>query len=466
MVKEEAFMKLYRNLIILVVVLLALIGSILLYNFVFKSETAVDDKSISVSKFESDKASEIIIEGNEGKIVLKKNDTQWELVSGGDFPLNNTAVNSIVTNMADLTAYKLIEENSSSLDKYGLENPYKLTIKLKDGTESIVQVGNETPTKQGYYIKKIDSNDVYAVYTYIGDALIATKEDIRNKYLFDVNSADIVNFVLYRNGNKVIEADKSEEEGWQLSLPVKGDADLVKLTSAFDALVRTLAVGFKEVSPEELSEYGLDNPAYVIEAATADKNVKLLLGKKNEEKKTIYGMFDGGSEIFSVDANSLSFIDIKPIEVCDTLVFCPSIYDVSDIVVTMDGKTTTSEIHSDSAKPEDDKFIVDGIDVMNKGEGGKAGPEAFRNYYRSLVGLTYNDIEFLDQKPEGTPEITITYTLEKAPGKMVIEFVPKDDKNYYVFKNGEYTSTVIKKSVFDQADGVRKNYENLMKVIK
>lgn len=467
MVKEEAFMKLYRNLIILVVVLLAIVGSILIYNFVFKSDTSpVDDKSISISKFESDKVSEFTLEGTEGKIVFKKNGTEWELVSGGNFPLDKTNVSSVITNMADLTAYKLIEENVSSMEKYGLDKPYKITVKLSDGTESVVEVGNMTPTKQGYYVKKGGSNTVYAIYSYTGDSIVATKEELRNKYLFDVVSTDIIKFAMDRNGKRVIAAEKSEKEGWQLSVPIKGNANLVKLTTALDALSRTLAFGYKEVNAQELSEYGLDKPAYVIESATADKNVKLLLGKRNESNSSIYGMFDGGSEVFSVDANSLSFIDIKPIEVCETLVFCPSIYDVSETVVSIDGKTITAKIQSDSAKPEDDKFIIDGIDVMNKGEAGKEGAEAFRNYYRSLVGLTCNDIELLDQKPAGTPEITITYALEKAPGKMVVEFVPKDDKNYYIVKNGEYSGMVMRKSAFDQADGIRRNYENLMKVVK
>jgi hypothetical protein len=190
------------------------------------------------------------------------------------------------------------------------------------------------------------------------------------------------------------------------------------------------------------------------------------LGKKDEKNSTFYGMLDGGKEVFSEDANSLSFVDIKPIELCETLVYCPTIYDVSETVVSIDGKTITLKIQSDSAKPEDDKFRIDGIDVMNKGATDKDGVEAFKNYYRSLVGLTYNDIELLDHKPAGTPEITITYTLEKAPGKMVVEFIPKDDRNYYIIKNGEYSGMIIRKSVFDQADGARKNYESLMKVVK
>lgn len=464
MVKEEAFMKLYRNLIILVAVLLILVGGIVTYKLTSKNDTsAVDDKMITLTSFDREKITEFTLEGTEGKIAFKKNGTEWELASGDNFPLSEPNITSVVTNISDLRAYKLIEENASSMDKYGLDKPYKITYKMADGTEGLLEIGSMTPTNQGYYVKKGDSKTVYVIYTYTGDALVATKEDLRNRNIFDVNSAEIIKFAMDRNGKKAFAAEKSEQEGWQLSVPIKGNANLVKLSTISDAFVRTQGVSYKEVNAQELSQYGLDNPAYVIEAATTDKSVKLLLGKKDEKKSTIYAMFDGSNEIFSVDANSLSFVDIKPIELCDTLVYCPTIYDVSETVVSIDGKTITAKIQSDSAKPEDDKFSIDGIDVMNKGT---AGEEAFKNYYRSLVGLTFNEIEFLDQKPTGTPEITITYSLEKAPGKMVVEFIPKDDRTYYIIKNGQYSSMVIRKSVFDQADGARKNYENLMKLVK
>ena len=465
MVKEEAFMKLYRNIIILVAVSLVLVGTLVAVNQISKGDAVLENnnKSIVLSEFDSAQVTEFFIESTEGEFAFKKKDSEWEMTSGGNYPLNMSNVESIITNSSDLSAYKLIEENVASLDKYGLDNPYRLTIKMSDGTEKVLEVGSMTPTKEAYYMKSGDSNNVYAVYTFIADFIIGTEDKLRNKHVFDVFSTDVIKFELDRKGEKVFSAEKFEDLGWQLKEPLKGNANLVRLTTIFDNFVRATASTYLEENAQDFGQYGLDDPQYVIEAATAEAKVKLYLGKSIEGDAIYYARIDGSNEVFTIDKSSLSFIDIKAIEVCDTLVYTPFIYDVSEVVVNIDGKTIVSQIESDSANTEADKFTIEGIEVMGKG---KEAEETFKNYYRSLVGIYISDIELLDEKPTGTSEITITYTLEKAPGKMVIEFIPKDDKKYYVLENGEYSGKVVNKNIFDDGDGVRKNYERLMKILQ
>ncbi len=457
-------MKLYRNIIILVAVLIVLAGAYVIIDRTTKPETVESEsKQIELLKFDSEKVAELTVENTDGKFVFKKDGTEWDMISGGNFEIDATNVNAIIANAADLKAYKLIEENAASLEKYGLDNPYKVTVKMSDGTDMVLEIGDLTPTKEAYYIKKGDSKSVYVVYAFTGDLLVATKAELREKYIFDVNSADLINFVLDRNGKRVFSADKSQDSGWVLNEPIKGKANLVRVSTIFESFIRAAITEYIEDNAQDLAKYGLDNPAYVIEAATEKQKIKLFLGKETETKYAYYGRIDGSNEVFSIDSSALSFVDIKPIEVCENLVYTPSIYDVSEVVVNIDGNTRTLKVESDSAKPEEDKFNIDGIDVMEKGD---EAITAFRNYYRSLIGIIYEDIEMLDQKPTGTPEITITYNLEKAPGKMVVEFIPKDERSYYALRNGEYDGMVVKKKIFDESDGPRKNYEKLMELLK
>ena len=202
-----------------------------------------------------------------GKYVIKKDGTEWSIISGGNFEIDTTNVNAVVANAADLNAYKLVEENSTSLEKYGLDKPYRATIKMTDGTEKVLEVGDMTPTKEAYYIKKGDSNNVYTVYAYIGDLLVVDKAEIRKKYFYDVDSVDIVRFVLNRNGKTVFDAEKTEESGWTLHEPVKGNANLVRVSTILESFVRASVAQYVEENPQDLSKYGLDNPAYVIVVA-------------------------------------------------------------------------------------------------------------------------------------------------------------------------------------------------------
>lgn len=68
-------------------------------------------------------------------------------------------------------------------------------------------------------------------------------------------------------------------------------------------------------------------------------------------------------------------------------------------------------------------------------------------------------------KPEGKPEVIITYYLKKAPGTMKVEYIPKDANNYYVVKNGKYSGIVVAKKKFDEPDGLRDTYKKLVQAM-
>jgi hypothetical protein len=104
-----------------------------------------------------------------------------------------------------------------------------VTFKLSDGTEKYIDVGSMTPTKQAYYIRISDSNNVYAIYSYKGDLLVATKDEIRNKNVFDVYSDEVMKISLDRDGKKVFAAEYSEEVGWQITEPIKIGANLKRM---------------------------------------------------------------------------------------------------------------------------------------------------------------------------------------------------------------------------------------------
>ncbi|HHV30255.1 DUF4340 domain-containing protein [Acetivibrio mesophilus] len=460
-------MKLYRNIIILVVAFLVLIGAY----FVVKPMLSVEEeeyKSIEVYKLDKDQAVELTVKNNEDIFAFKKNDTEWELVSGGDFDINQVQIDSIVSNMCDLYAYKLVEEKPKSLEKYGLENPVVVTVKFSDGSTAEIEVGNETPTRTGYYIREKSKDAVYTIALYAGNILKANENSIRNRFILDVTTQEVTEFAVTREGKQSFKALKSNDKGWQLVEPIEAGINMVRLNTALDALVRAEVVDYIEKDVKDLAKYGLDNPSYVVEAATESQRVTLLIGDVKENHSESYGMFKGSNEVFTLNPGSLGFLDTPALEMTDGIIYAPYIYTVNDAEINIDGKTIKLKIEEVKAETETEvdkeyKFYVDGIDVEAKK--GEEAVAKFRNYYASLIGVMASAIE-PEAEPAGDAEISIIYNLNTEPGKVTVEFIPRDEKTYYAMRNGQYTGIVVRKDAFDAEDGPRKVYENLMTMLQ
>jgi hypothetical protein len=81
------------------------------------------------------------------------------------------------------------------------------------------------------------------------------------------------------------------------------------------------------------------------------------------------------------------------------------------------------------------------------GNGGKAlqYDTNYRNLYERLIGLTiFSDAE---NKPSGSPAVTIQYGYFDRAGTDKIEFYPADSRHYTVLTNGKVQGLCVKSDV-------------------
>jgi len=464
-------MKLYRNAVILLVVLGLLIGAYAVVKNKKASDGQTDDTdTIKIFDLDTDKMVEMTIENEEGTFVFvretvkeKEGDEEvekkvWKVSSPGDFKMDESTVKGIAINFSSVTADKLVEENAADLAKYGLDKPVVVTVKMEDGTVKALEVGDETPTKSGYYAKEKGSSKVYTIDSYTGRKLKASKNDLRDKRLFGIETEDVKGLVMERKGQLVFSSKKAENSDWEIISPIKGKVNLDALYLMLNAVSQTNVDEFVEENASDLSQYGLTSPAYAIEVETSSGKKKLLFGTEKEKGSSIYAKFADSDEVFTLPLSSFSFLD-KPLkEIVDAFAYIVAIDDVEKIVVEMDGQRITSEIYTDKDDRDKDRFLVNGKDVTGLKDDN--GDQLFRKYYQALIGVTLADIE-PDASPSGPADIIFTYYLKKEPGTMKVEFIPKDDRYYYVKRNGEYTGILVEKKAFDKSEGVRDTYKKL-----
>jgi hypothetical protein len=464
-------MKLYRNAIILVVVAALLVGA---YFFISSRKTTdnnTDNTSniVKLSDYTSDEIESVTLENAEGTFVIVKKDDKWTLSTPTDIVADSSVLSSIVINSSSISVDKLIEGDAKDLSLYGLDKPnVVVTVKPKEGDEIVIDIGNKTPTNSGYYVKLHNENNVYILSSYSGDKLYTDKNGLRTTSLYTITADKINKFSLERNGENVFAAELDNNTStWNMLQPIKGSVNPSAISPMLEAFTGVTVKEFVEDNTNNLSAYGLDKPLYTIEFSTTDSgSYKISLGKEKSKGSEMYALISGYDEVFTIDSSAFTFLD-KPIEeIAEVFAYIVNIQNVKAIDLTMDGKTTnmTIDCYVDAdgkTNTDKDKFTVNGIDASGKNEDGK---QPFRNFYQALIGVSLDKVD-PDANPTLTnPEITINYTLKE--GSMKVEYVSKDDKYYYVFRNGEYAGLLTKKNKVEYGvQGLRNELDNLMKFI-
>ncbi|HHV60883.1 MAG TPA: DUF4340 domain-containing protein [Clostridiaceae bacterium] len=458
-------MKLYRNAIILVVVLAVALGAF----YFLKNRTTEENDNGSVTPakyekitdFDSLSVEKISVKYPDKEIVLTKTgDDEWQLESNKELKLNSSRVRSIAIRMSSIFPEKEIEENPKDLSVYGLDNPVLATCWLSDGSMHQIMIGDMTPTKGAYYGMVPGTDKVYTISTYDAGGILVSVNDLKLTTLFEVTMEDLVKLELERNGQLVFSSYKEEDE-WRLSHPLKAKASYTRLYEIGDAISQFQVKAYEQDS-SDLASFGLDNPKYALTFGTKDNEYRMLFGI--EKGSDIYAKMDGSDDVFKLDVSLVNFLDVPIEEVVDSFVALPNIMDVEKVVVEIDGYTDVSEIYVDPEDSDKDSFKFNGKDANVKNE---KGDFLYKKYYQGLLTAGIRDEVDIDGNPQGDAEVTITYY--KTDGEVIkIEFVPRDEFYYYMVRNGEYTGLVVnkKKLSANNAESIRATRQALVEAME
>ena len=119
-------------------------------------ETFVFDESLAVAAIEISNA-----EGSSARIE-RNADNAWVLSKPEKAEADQGAAEAASTQVGALRVIISID-NADDLSIFGLDTPdYLVNIEFEDGTKSTLEVGDKTPTENGYYVRK-DKKEVFVV---------------------------------------------------------------------------------------------------------------------------------------------------------------------------------------------------------------------------------------------------------------------------------------------------------------
>ncbi|MEW9702745.1 DUF4340 domain-containing protein [Paenibacillus sp. SI8] len=162
-----------------------------------------------------------------GQIELARSGSGWEMKQPAAAPTNMNLVDSWLGSLGLVNQEKVVEEQTTDLAKYGLDQPaqtYEVT--LKDGSKKGLQVGGELPIQGFSYVMVEGAPAVYQVSDQSLSALNKTPVDFAqtSAFLFDNDKVQSVKVTWKGQSWSLTKTDKDKvtsEASWKL-----GDKEL------------------------------------------------------------------------------------------------------------------------------------------------------------------------------------------------------------------------------------------------
>ena len=429
-----------------------------------ESEQPSSLTNIEIFNFDIENIAEVLIKNKDGEFAFTRENNKWLQKGSEQFNFNQYILNDIINNMSTLQALEIITESAEDLSLYGLDSPSVVITCITDSNKYILEIGKPSITKNSYYVKKQGEMTVYSIDYNKGLTFDITKEDLKDIYLFDALSSEVMGISLECDGAVVYSVSKSNTSGWIMNQPLATErTNVANITSMVDSIIRINIANFIQENVQDYSEYGFDNPSYILEISSESKTEKILFGKTVSETNEIYAMFESSKDVVTFYRNNLSLMDLTAENLLLDTIHTENVYDLSKLEIIVNGELTTLTFEASADDLTNAKYTYNGTDINALGDD---AVKLFINFYSSIVGVYFDHLD-LDAQPDTSlePEISFTYTRKSEPETVTISFIRESENTFYAIKHGEYTGFVVRLKTFHEDRGLFKTQDALVRYI-
>lgn len=422
--------------------------------------------------FESSTVTRITLENEDGYFAFDWDMTNgtWQLSSADQFSFNTYAVSTICNYFSELSSEKTVVFDCDNTAVYGFDSPTVLKAYTTDKGEDapyILYVGDSTPTYDAYYAMVPGSNDVYTIGYTQGSIFCADKNMLKNTYLFDTFSTLVDYCEIMADDETVFRLERDEDTMWHMTAPRSYGVYNSAVTELMDTLVRVQVDSFVEENPDDLAQYGLDDPKYTLKLRGIINGQQvyreLLFGDMitdNDNETQMYGYLSDSKQVFIITAAAVSFLKAGAIDYVFPYCVNVDVADLSRVEIDMGDVYDLHETmyldyaNEQYALGDVDIDAYDDDDIMT----------LYQNFFRAVSNLKFTAMD-LDAVPQGEAAITIRY-VHLDGSETVLTFIPEAENNFYLMINGEYTGLTVRLNRFTGSSGMVLSYEALLKGLK
>lgn len=184
---------------------------------------------------------------NDETYKFVKEDDTWYYDSDRNFPVDQSTIEGKLSSAVSTTFSREIEISEDNLADYGLDAPVNtITLTDSEGNETIFEIGDSNATTGEYYCRLNSGSTVYMISSTLNSTMSFELYSVADMEDFPSMNQDEVKEVTINDGSEVRSLD-AEEDAY--------------VFSAVSSLTYEAHVDY---DCDDLSQYGLDAPQYVI----------------------------------------------------------------------------------------------------------------------------------------------------------------------------------------------------------
>src|SRR3954465_1107184 len=290
---------------------------------------------------QADKIDEVKVSTAAGDTTtLKKDGTAWKITQPAEMAASESEVSQLTSALGQAEIVRVIDENPTNLNDYGLSNP-RVEVDFKaagDKDYRKLYIGDKTPTGGDFFAKRNDDKKVFLIAATNDTSFNRTTFDFRDKTLikFEREKVDGIEIAA---GGKTLAIAKAGGE-WKLSKPVQTSADFGSVEGLIGRLqtVQMKSIAADNATPADLKKYGLDKPEATVNLSLGSARATLLFGGKAADN-TVYARDASKPSVVTVESALLDDMKKSADEYRRKDVFQFRPFNATHIEITRNGQT-------------------------------------------------------------------------------------------------------------------------------
>lgn len=161
-------------------------------------------------------------------VVFAKTGSDWQITAPKTYRADESAVSGVTSAIASLNSERVVEDKTSDLKTFGLDNPsLEVDLTEKDNKSQKLLLGDDAPASGGVYAMLSGDPRVFTIASYTKTSIDKSLDDLRDKRLLPVNADKVSRVELTKKGAD-IEFGRNKDE-WQIVKPSPMRADAMQV---------------------------------------------------------------------------------------------------------------------------------------------------------------------------------------------------------------------------------------------
>jgi hypothetical protein len=229
--------------------------------------------------------------------LTKASSGDWQITEPKPLRADQSAVSGVISTLSSLNSQRVVEDKSSDLKTFGLENPaLEVDLTEKDNKSQKLLLGDETPASSGVYAMVSGDPRIFTMASWEKSSIDKSLNDLRDRRLLPVTADKISRVELVHNGQDV-EFGRNKD-AWQILKPQPLRADGTQVGD----LVRQLSDAKMDLSGSEANASSAFAHAAALATAkvTDESGTQQLQVRKN--KDTYYAKSSAVEGAYKIDS--------------------------------------------------------------------------------------------------------------------------------------------------------------------